>query len=151
MKAVLIFVAVSLASSIFVIGETLPATTPADKAAIVALGNAWAERFNAHDAKGLADLFTDDCVRMPNEAKTTIGRKALADAYQVEFAEVWKTDATVKITTEEVVLAGNYAFGRGADTTTQHTNGKATSETGKWMAICRRESTGWKFYWSTYN
>ena len=149
----ILFVFLGFASALPVLAQEKPAdTSVAEKRAIIALGDAWAERFAAHDPKGLANLFTEDCVRLPNEGKTTIGRQALADAYAKEFAPSWKNNAKTVIRTEEVVLAGNYAFGRGADTTTEVVNGKETSETGKWVAVYRRESNGeWRFHWSTYN
>ena len=141
-----------VAISFQMFGGSADSTGAADKSAIAALNNAWADRFNAHDAKGLANLFAEDCVRMPNEGKTTVGRESLADAYAKEFAPVWKTDAKVVIATDEVILAGNYAFARGSDTTTQRVNDKRTTDIGKWMAVYRREPDGsWKFYWSTYN
>ena len=153
MKIYSAFAFAAFVSAISGVAQPRPADpATAEKKAIVALGDAWAERFNAHNAKGLADLFTEDCVRMPNEAKTTLGRQALANAYAKEFASAWKNGATVMITTEEIVLAGIYAFARGADSTTEVTNGKTTTDIGKWLAVYRRESNGdWKFYWSTYN
>ena len=153
MKISFTFAFVASALTLCVFAEPSPPdTSAADKHAIVGLGDAWADRFHAHDPKGLANLYTEDCVRMPNEAKTTIGRQALADAYAKEFVAAWKNDARIVIATEEVVLAGNYAFARGTDTTTEVVNGKKTSDTGKWLAVYRRQSNGeWKFYWSTYN
>ena len=72
MKTYLGFAFATFVSAISGVAQPRPADpTTAEKKAIVALGDAWAERFNAHDAKGLANLFTEDCVRMPNEAKTT--------------------------------------------------------------------------------
>jgi ketosteroid isomerase-like protein len=43
------------------------------------------------EAAGLAGLFTDDCVRMPDSGPATTGREALESAYRREFAAVWNT------------------------------------------------------------
>jgi uncharacterized protein (TIGR02246 family) len=112
----------------------------------------WETAFKKRDAVALANLFTEDCVRMPNGAPTTIGRQALEAAYRKEFADIWKTKFDASIKTDEVVVSGEYAFARGTDTLTQEENGKVVQETGKWMATYRRQPDGsWKYFWSTYN
>jgi len=123
-----------------------------DRAAVAELQKQWERAFKNRDAAGLASLYTDDCVRMPNGGPTTIGRPALEVAYRKEFADIWKTKFDASINTDQVVVSGEYAFARGTDTMTQEANGKATSETGKWMATYQRQSDGsWKYFWSTYN
>ena len=123
-----------------------------DRAAIVALNRLWEERVNAHDATGLADLYTDDCVRMPDGAPTSVGRRALERAYRKEFAPQWNMGGRESIITDEVVIAGNYAFARGSDRFTRVEKGITKTEFGKWVATYRRQRDGsWKYYWSTYN
>src|ERR1700730_15623535 len=77
----------------------------AAKAAILALNHQWETAFKNKDAAGLANLFTDDCVRMPNGAATSVGRQGLEAAYRQEFAEVWKTKFDESIKTDEVVVS----------------------------------------------
>ena len=118
------------------------------QAAILALGKDWEARFNTRDAEGLACLYTEDCVRMPNGATTTVGRKDVAHAYAEEFAPLWKRGARVRIVVEEVVVSGGYAFARGSDDVMTG----AEHEGGRWVATFRREPDGaWKFFWSTHN
>ena len=62
-----------------------------EKAAIINVQTQWETAFKNRDAAALANLFTEDCVRMPNGAPTTIGREALETAYRKEFANIWKT------------------------------------------------------------
>jgi len=124
------------------------------KAAIQALNQQWEINFENHDAAGLVALFTEDCVRMPQGGPPTVGRPALEAAYRQDFAEVWKTQAKVRLNPEEVIISGEYAFARGADTLVQVQDGRQVldGETGKWLFIFRRQPDGtWKYHWSTFN
>ena len=121
-------------------------------AAIIVLNQQWETHFTNRDAAGLAQLFTEDCIRMPNGGPTTVGRQALETAYQQEFAEVWQTTFHLAITTDEVVVSGEYAFARGTDTLTVEEHGQHVQETGKWMATYRWQAVGaWRYFWSTSN
>jgi uncharacterized protein (TIGR02246 family) len=120
------------------------------KAAIQALNQQWEKNFENHDPSGLAALFTEDCVRMPQGGPATVGRPALEAAYGQDFAEVWKTQAKVRLNAKEIILSGEYAFARGADTLVR--DGKQVGDTGKWLFIYRRQPDGtWKYHWITFN
>jgi uncharacterized protein (TIGR02246 family) len=124
------------------------------KAAIQALNQQWEKNFENHDLAGLVALFTEDCVRMPQGGPATVGRPALEAAYRQDFAEVWKTQAKVKLNAEEVIISGEYAFARGADTLVQVQDGRQIldGETGKWLFVFRRQPDGtWKYHWVTFN
>jgi len=124
------------------------------KAAIQALNQQWEKNFENHDLAGLAALFTEDCVRMPQGSPATVGRPALEAAYRQDFAEVWKTQAKVRLNAEEVIISGEYAFARGADTLVQVQDGRQVldGETGKWLFIYRQQPDGtWKYHWITFN
>ena len=120
------------------------------KATIQALNQQWEKAFEDHDLPGLVALFTEDCVRMPQGGPATVGRPALEAAYRKDFAEVWKTGAKVRLNAGEVIISGDHAFARGADTLIQH--GKQVGETGKWLFVYRQQPDGsWKFHWITFN
>ena len=120
------------------------------KTAIQALNQQWEADFEHHNAAGLVALFTEDCIRMPQGGPATVGRLALEAAYRRDFAEVWKTQSKVRLNAEEIILAGEYAFARGADTLIQ--DGRQVGETGKWLFVYRREPDDtWKFHWITFN
>ena len=122
------------------------------KAAIQALNQQWELHFENHDAAGLAALFTEDCVRMPQGGPATVGRPALEAAYRQDFAEVWKTQAKVRLNAEEVIISGEYAFARGVDRLVQVQDGRQVEETGKWMFIFRRQTDDtWKYHWIIFN
>ena len=122
------------------------------KAAIQALNRQWEISFENHDLAGLAALFTEDCVRMPQGGPATVGRSALEAAYRQDFAEVWKTQAIVRLNAEDIIISGEYAFARGADTLVQDQDGRQVEETGKWLFIYHRQPDGtWKYHWITFN
>ena len=122
------------------------------KAALQALNQQWELHFENHDAAGLAALFTEDCVRMPQGGPATVGRPALEAAYRQDFAEVWKTQAKVRLNAEEVIISGEYAFARGVDRLVQVQDGRQVEETGKWMFIFRRQTDDtWKYHWIIFN
>ena len=63
-------------------------------------------------------------------------------------ADLWARAFEVSILTDEVVIAGEYAFARGTDRLVT----PAGTHTGKWLGIYRREPDGaWKYFWSTSN
>jgi uncharacterized protein (TIGR02246 family) len=122
------------------------------KAAIQALNRQWEENFENHDPAGLAALFTEDCVRMPQGGPATVGRPALEAAYRQDFAEVWKAQAKVRLNVEEVIVSEEYAFARGADTLILDQDGTHVEETGKWLFIYSRQPDGtWKYHWIVFN
>jgi len=122
------------------------------KAAIQALHQQWEISFENHDLAGLVALFTEDCVRMPQGGPATVGHSALEAAYRQDFAEVWKTQAKVRLNAEDLIISGAYAFARGADTLVQDQDGRQVEETGKWLFIYRRQPDGaWKYHWITFN
>ena len=133
----------------------MPAEEPdieSAKAALQALHQQWEKSFENHDLAGLTALFTEDCVRMPQGGPATVGRPALEAAYRRDFAEVWKTQAKVRLNADEVVVSGEYAFSHGTDTLLQEQAGRALEETGKWLFVYRRQPDGtWKFHWITFN
>jgi uncharacterized protein (TIGR02246 family) len=122
------------------------------KAAIRALNQRWEQSFAKHDLASLTALFTDDCVRMPQGGPATKGRARLEAAYRQDFAEVWQTQAKVRLDAEDVNISGDYAFARGTDTLVQEQDGTHVEETGKWLFVYRRQADGtWKFHWVTFN
>lgn len=124
----------------------------ADISAIQALNQQWEDHFENHDLAGLTALFTEDCVRMPQGGPASVGRPALQAAYRQDFAEVWKTRAKVRLNAQEILVDGEYAFARGADTLIRDEDGSQVGETGKWLFVYRRQPDGaWKFHWITFN
>jgi uncharacterized protein (TIGR02246 family) len=122
------------------------------KAAIQALNQEWEKTFENHDPAGLAALFTEDCIRMPQGGRATFGRTALEAAYRQNFAEVWEAQGKVRLNAQEIIVSGEYAFARGADTLNLDQDGRPVEETGKWLFVYRRQPDGtWKYHWIIFN
>jgi uncharacterized protein (TIGR02246 family) len=122
------------------------------KAAIQALNRQWEKSFEDHDLAGMTALFTEDCIRMPQGGPATVGRPALEAAYRQNFAEAWEAQGKVRLNAQEVIISGEYAFARGADTFVQDQDGSQVEETGKWLFVYRRQPGGsWKFHWIAFN
>ena len=89
---------------------------------------------------------------MPQAGPATVGLSALEAAYQQDFAEVWKTEAKVRLNAEELIISGDYAFSRGSDTLVPGQDGRQVEETGKWLFVYHRQPDGsWKYHWITFN
>ena len=122
------------------------------QAAIQVLNREWEKKFEDHDPAGLAALFTEDCIRMPQGGPATVGRPALEAAYRQNFTEAWEAQAKVRLNPIEIIISGEYAFARGADTLVQEQDGRQAEETGKWLFVYRRQPDGtWKYHWVTFN
>jgi uncharacterized protein (TIGR02246 family) len=120
--------------------------------AIRTLNQQWEKSFENHDLTGLTALFTEDCIRMPQGAPASIGRPALEAAYRRDFADVWKTGAKVRLNAQEIIIAGEYAFARGADTLVQDEDDPQLEATSKWMFVYHKQADGtWKFHWVSFN
>jgi uncharacterized protein (TIGR02246 family) len=123
-------------------------TTEADKKYITGLGEQWEQEFRNEDAASLANLYTKDCVRMPDGGPTTIGKEALENAYKQEFSGIWDSEYEIDITVDQVIITGDHAFARGSTAMKIDT----TESMGKWVATYRKQSDGsWKYFWNTYN
>lgn len=84
---------------IAVLGAGLaPAAAQAMDPAIDRLAVDWAAAFHQGDAKTLAGFYTDDAVRISQEAGTVIGRAAIEKEFATNFAGPWKgSKITIKV------------------------------------------------------
>lgn len=122
------------------------------RATIQALNEEWERGFENHDLAGLTALFTEDCIRMPQGAPASLGRAALEAAYRRDFADVWKTGAKVRLNAQEIVISGEYAFARGADTLIQDQDEYQGEANSKWVFVYHQQTDGsWKFHWVSFN
>jgi uncharacterized protein (TIGR02246 family) len=111
-----------------------------DVAAIRGNSDTYTQLTLAGDFAGLAAMFTEDAVRMPPNAPALEGRTAIQ-----AFAEAYYSTITeFESTTTEVGGAGDVAFARGTYSLTATPEGalEPVSDSGKWMAICKRQPDG---------
>lgn len=129
----------------------MPAQEQADAAAIQALTEEWTAAFNAGDATALAAWYTDDAVRMPPNAPAYQGREATKEAFHGLFTQF---AAELTWPTEEIIVAGGWAFHRGTYTIrlTPVAGGEEIGESGKVIVICKRQPDGsWKIAREIWN
>jgi uncharacterized protein (TIGR02246 family) len=90
---------VVLATCIAVLGVSLaPAGAQAKDPALDKLAADWAAAFAKGDAKALAGFYTDDAVRVSQEAGTVVGRAAIEKEFAANFAGPWKgAKITIKV------------------------------------------------------
>jgi uncharacterized protein (TIGR02246 family) len=122
--------------------STQESTTPeADRAGIDHIRDAHVASLNAGDGEGWAALFTQDGVQMPPNAPANVGiesirgfSQGLLSLFRVEFS----------LTVDEVRIAGDWAFERGAYRITLHpkAGGGAMGDNGKYITIYERPAGG---------
>jgi uncharacterized protein (TIGR02246 family) len=117
-----------------------------DVAAIKALSDDYIAALNAGDAAALADLFTEDAILMGVDAPAAIGKETIQSGMQAFFDQF-----TSKLTgsTEEVEVAGDWAFSRDSytGTLTPKAGGEPTELKLKGLTVYKRQPDGsWKYY-----
>ena len=125
--------------------------TEADVEAIKNLTEEYDAAINSGDLYSWMSLYTDDAVRMPPNMPALVGKDAIRSVMQ-SFFENYTID--LKETTEEVIVAGDWAFARGTYTltSTPKVSGEPIRDTGKWVAFHKRQPDGsWKCYRNIYN
>jgi uncharacterized protein (TIGR02246 family) len=97
----------------------------------------WIERYAAHDAAGVAELYTEDAQLLPPDAEIVNGRAAIQ-----EF--VGRTNppgsAALEIATVETLVFGDYAYRQGSF----KLNGGATAPvSGKFIELWKKTDGKW--------
>ena len=122
-----------------------------DVAAIKNLDSKWNTAVNAGDAAALANLHTDDAIRMPPNQPAVVGKEAIQSSFQTIFEQF---TGKLTLSPEEVEVVGDWAFARGtyAGTRTPKAGGEPTEDNGKYLAIFLRQPDGsWKHYRGIWN
>ncbi len=126
-------------------------TTEADIAAIKDLVNQYGATINAGDLDLWISLWADHAIQMAPDAPAVIGKEKIRARRQSLFDLYdWK----MTVDTEEVRVAGDWAFARGTYTYTKapKEEGATTKGTGKWLSIFEKQDDGsWKMTRDCYN
>jgi uncharacterized protein (TIGR02246 family) len=99
---------------------------------------------NRGDVEGWTALFDDSAVYMPPGQASVTSRNALREVARVGFTN-WRTQ--VRITPDEIVADGDWAFARNrvTGTTTPAAGGQPIAIDGKQIVLYRRQPDGsWK-------
>ena len=126
-------------------------THTADLAALEAIAEEYEAAYSAGDADALVALHTDDAVRMPPNAPPVIGKDAIRASFQATFEQF---DGKIALSLEEVEVAGDWAFVRGASpvTLTPKAGGEPLQSEGKYISIRKRQPDGsWKIFRTIWN
>ena len=116
-----------------------------DLQAIEKLGEAWVAAVNASDVNGIVALVTDDVIFLPPNMMAVRGKKSVISMYQSFFSEY---RVRHRGATEEIQVAGDWAFAWGTDylTLIPVLGGPSIKVSGRVMSIMRRQPDGsWKF------
>ncbi|MFQ5928998.1 MAG: YybH family protein [Acidobacteriota bacterium] len=120
------------------------AAIQADKDAINQLRSDYEAAYNAQDAAGVAGLYTAGAVlSLPNQEPTS-GRDAIQSNLQATFDQF---EAKLSISSEELQVAGDWAFdaGTGTQTFTPKEEGEAIEAHSSYIAVLKRQADGsWK-------
>jgi len=134
-------------------GCTRPSNVPLQDARTAAEGifARYAASLNAGDADAWATLWAEDGVQMPPDAPPVAGKSQIRESLRRLLAQF---RFEMRIRTEEVRTAGDWAFARGmyTATLTPKAGGPAIPIDGKFMTILARQSDGsWKIYRDIFN
>ena len=131
-----------------------PAEAPnhtADLAALEAMAENYEAAYGAGGADALAELHTEDAIRMPPNAPPLLGKEAIRAAYRTTFDQF---TGKITLSLEEVEFAGDWAFVRGASavTLTPKAGGESIQDEGKYLSIRKKLPDGsWKIFRTIWN
>jgi len=96
-------------------------------------------------------LFTDDAVRMPNNAPIMVGKNEIRSRREESFAnnsfKYTSIVEDIKVSGDWAVLRGNYTI-----VITPKEGGADVTDVGKWIVVYQRQSDGsWKIYSEMWN
>ena len=121
-------------------GSVTPAT-PGDTAPVAEVRNKYVAAFNAGDAAGVAALFAEDAVSLPDHHAALLGRAAIESYMRDTFAQ-FTTNITVTPGDTEVVGDIGHEHGAFTVTMTPKSGGNPMTETGKYLVVLKRGSDG---------
>jgi uncharacterized protein (TIGR02246 family) len=122
-----------------------------DQTAIETTRQEFLKAYQTGDAAGLSACCSDDVVQLPPNEPAVRGKEAVRARYQAQFD---RFACELSVTTEELDIAGSWAFAWGAYNIalTPKDGAPAVRDHGKYLAIFRRQLDGsWKFARDTFN
>lgn len=114
-----------------------------DRAAVDSIRLEFEAGENAGDLSRMTRHLAADVVAMPPDRAITIGANAFTESLR-GFLGTYKVD--VKYKTDEIVLAGDWAFERGTavETMTPKAGGAAQTSNGKYLWVYHRNGGTWE-------
>ena len=134
--------------------QSIAADTEADISAIRdILNNQYPSAVNSADLNTWMSLWADDAIRMAPNVLAARGKKEIQASAPVQALFILYT-TKMAVTTEEIQVVGDWAFGRGNFTymMTPKSEGETLDGAGKFLTIFERQSDGtWKFARDCFN
>ena len=129
-------------------GPVAPAgLTDADRDAIHALGQAWADGAKANDWAAVAALYSADGILMPPNAPAVEGRQNIQD-----FLAAFPAVTDMQLEDVDVDGCGDLAYVRGVYSMTMTVGEAPVTDTGKYVTILKKQADGsWSMYRDIYN
>lgn len=127
------------------------AMVEADLEAISDLREEYVAAYDAGNLERVVINFTDDAMLMPPNEPAAAGYEAIESWFQGAFEEF---TAELTVSSEEVEVAGEWAFDRGTYTATftPKAGGEPTEENGNYIAILKKQPDGsWKIALDIWN
>ncbi len=122
------------------------APAPVPEAFPQEVADAWVERYELHDAAGLAALYTEDAQLLPPDAEIVSGRAAIQEFFARENPP---GSAGIEIATIETRVFGDYAYRQGT-VRFQGPDGEAVSA-GKFIGLWKKADGEWRIYRDIWN
>jgi uncharacterized protein (TIGR02246 family) len=123
------------------IEEALMSTTATDyRAEVLAIDRAWEKCANAHDARGIADLYTENATLLPPGQPAITGRQNIQGFWQ-GFFDAGASDATLK--SIQISGSGDLAYEIGEYSAMMpQTSGGTAPGIGKYLVVFERQQDG---------
>jgi uncharacterized protein (TIGR02246 family) len=111
------------------------------------------ERYDTsvNDVEAWLEFYTDDVVQMPPQSSITFGKEAIRKNAEEFFSN---NTGELSSTVEDIQISGDMAYLRVSyiSSAAPKQGGDTTTETGKWVLICKRQpDSAWKISSEIWN
>ena len=139
------------AASLLALAACKPAAydSTADAAEVAKLNQSWATAYNAGDADGVANLYSDDGVVMPPGVPALVGRDAIRNFIASDSAAAKAAGLTMNIASSDMGVTPDLAWDRGSFTVTDASG--ATVDSGSYVSIVKKKDGKWFLFRDIWN
>lgn len=139
------------AVSVLALAACKPAAydSTADAAEVGQLNQSWAAAYNAGDADGLANLYSDDGVVMPPGVPALVGHEAIRNFIATDSAAAKAAGMTMNIASSDMGVTPDLAWDRGTFTVTDASG--ATVDSGNYVSVIKKVDGKWMLFRDIWN
>jgi uncharacterized protein (TIGR02246 family) len=120
-----------------------------DMVSVGELNKAWAAAYNAGDADGVANLYTDDATVTPPGVAALVGRDAIRTFIASDSAATKAAGLTMNIASSDMGVTPDLAYDTGTFTVTDAAG--ATVDSGSYVSIVKKKDGKWFLYRDIWN